>query len=85
MPLTPPDAPAPCPFMARLIALLGDMPAGRNSRRAAAVAERLDRLDRDARHDAAPETTLAAIKGARVLLTLAELPPLTIVSTGADR
>ena len=85
MPLTPPDAPAPCPFMARLIALLGDMPAGRNSRRAAAVAKRLDCLEQDARHDAASETTLAAIKGARVLLMLAEQPPSTILSTGAAR
>ena len=74
----PPDAqddPVPCPFMVRLIDLLGDMPADRNRRSTRAVGERLDRLDGEARQGEAPETTLAAIKGARVLLALAEMPP----------
>ncbi|MDP4025740.1 hypothetical protein Q8W71_24210 [Methylobacterium sp. NEAU 140] len=67
--------------MAQLIDLLGDMPSDRNRQRAVEVGDHLDCLDAEARRDGAPATTLAAIKGARVLLELSEMPPLGSVQT----
>ena len=68
----PPD---PCIFMAALIDLLGEMPEPQERRRVDVFAQRLDKLEVEARQRAAPEATMAAIRGARVLLELAELPP----------
>ena len=64
-----------CTFMAALIDLLGEMPEPRDRRRVDVFTERLDKLEVEARQRAAPEATMAAIRGARVLLELAELPP----------
>jgi hypothetical protein len=61
--------------MAVLIELLNAFPASGERMRAAAMAERLDRLANDAQHAGAAEVTLASIKGARVLLDLAEISP----------
>ena len=75
-----PDDPATlpissCRFMDALIDLLGAFPAGRDRRRAEALSARLDRLNDEARRHDAPSTTLAAIQGAQILLSLAEVPP----------
>lgn len=65
-----------CAFMAALIDLLGEMPEPNNSRRAELFAERLSELEAEAREHEASGATMAAIRGTRVLLELAELPPL---------
>ena len=66
----------PPSLMSELIDLLGDFPPERNRRQSEVLGVRLGDLEHRARcQEAAPET-LAAIKGARVLLDLAELPPL---------
>lgn len=64
-----------CRFMDALIELLGAFPVGRNKSRAEVLSERLDRLDDEARQHGASSTTLAAIQGAQILLSLAEMPP----------
>ncbi|MDP4027297.1 hypothetical protein Q8W71_32565 [Methylobacterium sp. NEAU 140] len=74
-PLQPPTV------MARLIDLLGEMPVGPDRHRAEAVAERLDLLEYEARWHGAPEGTLAAIRGARVLLGLTDLPPMPPIAS----
>ena len=75
-----PDDTAPvlissCRFMDTLIDLLGAFPAGRDKRRTEGLSERLYQLDDEARQHGAPSTTLAAIQGAQILLSLAEMPP----------
>lgn len=62
--------------MAELIGLLGGMPEPHDRCGAEVLVERLHNLDAEARQREAPGTTIAAIKGERVLLKLAELPPL---------
>ncbi|GJE52145.1 hypothetical protein GOFOIKOB_5213 [Methylobacterium tardum] len=59
----------PCTYMAALTELLGEFPVGRDWRQER-MSERLDELEYEARWSGAPETTLAAIQGARVLLLL---------------
>ena len=66
----------PPSLMSELIDLLSDFPPKRNRRQSELLGVRLGNLEHRARlQEAAPET-LAAIKGVRVLLDLAELPPL---------
>jgi hypothetical protein len=62
--------------MGELIELLGEFPADRNEGRSESLMERLASLEARARAYSAPAETLAAIQGARVLMELAELPPL---------
>ena len=74
-----PDDAAPldtstCRFMDALIGLLGAFPAGRDKRRSEALFERLESLEDEARQHGAPHPTIAAIQGAQVLLSLAEMP-----------
>lgn len=72
----PDPVPSPsCPHMAALVELLGELPTDRAMRRPEVVAERLEQLAHEARAHGAPETTLAAIQGARVLLKMSEQPP----------
>lgn len=66
----------PCPFMTELIRLLGEFPVNPGKPRAKAFTEQLDDLEARVRKQGAGVETLAAIKGARVLMELAELPPL---------
>ncbi|MCJ2018955.1 hypothetical protein MKK84_16145 [Methylobacterium sp. E-065] len=68
--------------MVELIDLLGDFPPGQNQRQAEMLGTRLADLECRARRQGAPPETVAAIKGARVLLDLAELPPLPPSSAG---
>ncbi|MDH2313282.1 hypothetical protein [Methylobacterium brachiatum] len=72
----------PCAYRAALTDLLGVFPAGSDWRQTEAVAERLDELEYEARWGGAPETTLAAIRGARVLLAIAGSPPSRELITG---
>ncbi|MCJ2054774.1 hypothetical protein [Methylobacterium sp. J-070] len=65
----------PCAFMAALIDLLGETPEP-HARRSDNSFGRLDKQEREARSHEAPAATMAAIKGARVLLELADLSPL---------
>jgi hypothetical protein len=65
----------PCAYRAALTDLLGVFPAGGDWHQIEAVAERLDELEYEARWSGAPETTLAAIRGARVLLAISASPP----------
>ncbi|MCJ2071405.1 hypothetical protein MKK75_21840 [Methylobacterium sp. J-030] len=62
--------------MVELIDLLGDFPPGQNRRQAEVLGIRLADLEQRARSQGAAPETVAAIQGARVLLDLAELPPL---------
>lgn len=70
------NSPPPCSIMAMLIDLLGEMLVGRDRKQTEIVGERLDRLEFEARWHGVPEATLAAIKGARVLLLIGEIPSL---------
>lgn len=63
-------------IMIELIELLGEMPKDCSQPRGQALTERLDALEAKAQALEAPAETLAAIQGARVLMSLAELPPL---------
>jgi hypothetical protein len=64
------------PLMTELIELLGEIPMEPGKPRAKALRDRLDALEDVALALGAPAETLAAIQGARVLMDLAELPPL---------
>ena len=66
----------PCPLMSELVLLLGDLPVDPGKPRAKALTERLDDLEARARAQGGSAETLAAIQGTRVLMKLAELPPL---------
>lgn len=68
------DAPVSCPFMTELVGLLSEPSFGRH-KRGEGTAERLSELEADARRHGAREATLVAIKGARILVRLGELPP----------
>lgn len=68
-------APAPCPHMEVLIELLGGCPSDRDKRAVENVNVRLDLLEYEARGQGARDETLAAIRGAKILLSMAELPP----------
>ena len=63
-------------LMVELIDLLGDVPPERNDRQSQALGSRLADLELRARSQGEAPETVAAIQGARVLLDLAELPPL---------
>jgi hypothetical protein len=63
-------------LLTELIELLGEIQKDRNRPRAEAQTERLDALQAKAHAIGAPAKTLVAIQGARVLMELAELPPL---------
>lgn len=73
---SPVEAVPPRSLMVELIDLLGDFPPERNRRQAEVLGIRLADLESRARTQGAPPETVAAIKGARVLLDLAELPPM---------
>ncbi|MGU3662342.1 hypothetical protein [Methylobacterium fujisawaense] len=80
------DAPTPCRFLGDLVSLLDEVPTEHGRRRAEATAERLSTLEHAARWHGAPESTLSAIRSARVLLSLAEMPPFqTVARAGASR
>lgn len=64
------------PFINELIQLLGELPIKSNKPRAKAFTEQLSDLEARARKQGARVETLAAIKGGRVLMELAELQPL---------
>lgn len=66
----------PLSFMEELIDLLTNFPPDRNRRRAEVIALRFEHLEARARSQGAAVETLVAIQGARVLLELAELPPM---------
>lgn len=74
--------PVSCAFMAQLITLLGELPPGRDRRAAERLQAGLDQLEYAARCEGAGQSTLTAIQGARVLLSLSAFPlplrPLTI-------
>lgn len=63
-------------LMGELIDLLGDFPSDRGKASPEALTERLASLEAKARTHSAPIETLAAIRGARLLMELAELPAL---------
>lgn len=71
----------PRPLMEELIELLGDFPPDRNKRRAETLASRLKHLEVRARSQEAATELVAAIRGARVLLDLSELPPLPTLNS----
>ena len=73
---SPSEAVVPRSLMVELIDLLGDFPPERNDRQSEALGSRLADLELRARSQGAAPETVAAIQGARVLLDLAELPPL---------
>lgn len=80
------DEPTPaCPYMTSLVDLLRDFPRPGCGDRGGPLAERLDGLEYDARRHDAPSETIGAIRGVRVLLDLAELPPLRGPETGGPR
>lgn len=58
------------PVVASLVALLAEVPPAGDPDAALRAADRLDRLEYEARRQDAHETTLAAIAGARLLLGL---------------
>ena len=66
----------PCTLMSELVLLLGDLPVDPDKPRAKVLTERLDDLEERARAQGESAETLTAIQGARVLMKLAELPPL---------
>jgi hypothetical protein len=66
----------PPSLMSELINLLSDFPPERNRRQSELLGIRLADLEHRARSQEAAPETVAAIKGARVLLDLAVLPPL---------
>ena len=66
----------PPSLMVELIGLLGDFPPERNQRQSEVLGVRLADLEHQARSQEAAPETVGAIKGARILLDLAELPPL---------
>ena len=69
------DSTPACPYMTSLVDLLRDFPRRGSGTRGGPLAERLDGLEYDARRHDAPSETIGAIRGVRVLLDLAELPP----------
>ncbi|MCJ2132700.1 hypothetical protein MKK69_01225 [Methylobacterium sp. J-026] len=73
---SPAETVLPSLLMVELIGLLGDFPPDQNRRRAEVLGIRLADLEHRARSQEATPETVAAIRGARVLLDLAELPPL---------
>ena len=76
------DQPSTCAFMDALIDLLGQYPCRGSGVRGHGFAERLNGLEDEARRHAAPQETIAAICGVRVILDLAELPPLPALTNG---
>lgn len=64
-----------CAFRAELIGLLDQEPPRGDRGTARHLADRLGRLEQEATRREAPAATLAAIRGARALLALSELPP----------
>ena len=73
---SPTETVLPSSLMVELIGLLGDFPPDQNRRQAEVLGIRLADLEHRARAQGAASETVAAIQGARVLLDLAELPPL---------
>ena len=73
---SPGEAVVPRSLMVELIDLLGDFLPERNRRQSEVLGSRLADLEHRARSQGAAPETVAAIQGARVLLDLAELPPL---------
>lgn len=73
---SPSEVVVPRSLMVELIDLLGEFPPERNRRQSEALGSRLADLELRARSQGATPETVAAIQGARVLLDLAELPPL---------
>ncbi len=60
--------------MQELIALLQELPPGQDRRVAERLQGRLDQLEYAARCEDAAQSTLSAIQGARVLLSLSAFP-----------
>lgn len=60
--------------MQELITLLQELPPGQDRRVAEHLQGRLDQLEYAARCEDAAQSTLSAIQGARVLLSLSALP-----------
>ncbi|MCJ2099667.1 hypothetical protein [Methylobacterium sp. E-046] len=77
---SPAEMVVPRSLMVELIDLLGDFPPEQNRRQAEVLGIRLADLEHRARSQGALVETVAAIQGARVLLDLAEMPPLPPVS-----
>lgn len=73
---SPAETVLPPSHMVELIDLLGDFPPDQSRRQAEVLGIRLADLEHRARAQGAASETVAAIQGARVLLDLAELPPL---------
>ena len=73
---SPTETVLPSSLMVELIGLLGDFPPDQNRRQAEVLGIRLADLEHRARAQGAASEMVAAIQGARVLLDLAELPPL---------
>ena len=73
---SPAETVLPPLLMVDLIDLLGDFPPDRSRRQSEVLGARLGDLEHRARLQGAAPETMAAIKGARLLLDLAELPPL---------
>lgn len=69
-----------CSFMIDLIELLLDIPAQNNEACGQAISKRLEKLEFAACLHGAPEPTLAAIRGAWVLLDLAKRPSITLLA-----
>lgn len=67
-----------CSFMIALLELLHDFPARDDQSRRQAISKRLEQLEFAACLHGAPEPTLAAIRGAWVLLDLAKRPSITL-------
>lgn len=76
------SAPPACTYLAALTDLLGTFPEQRDWGQAETVRERLDELGYGACWDGVPEATLAAIRGARILLAIAGSPPPRGLITG---
>ena len=74
---SPVEPALPRSLMVELIDLLGDFPSERNRRQSEVLGSRLADLEHRARSQGAASETVAAIQGARVLLDLAALPPLS--------
>lgn len=75
---TPTETAFPRSIIFELIDLLEDFPAGRNQRPAEGIGTRLADLERRARTEGESPEMVEAIKGARLLLDLAGLPPLPL-------
>lgn len=67
-----------CSFMTYLVKLLIDIPAQVDERCRQVISERLEKLEFAACLHGVPEPTLAAIRGAWVLLDLAKRPSITL-------